>query len=93
MPQGKVRFIVTTAPKRPIRPKPRLRLVYSGPPIVSSADDVLAIIRARCTDVLTDAELALIVRVPAIEGPKPAKPAGSRKPPAKKAKRRAKARP
>jgi hypothetical protein len=35
----------------------------------TSAAEVLAIIRARCADILTDAELSLVVRLPAIEGP------------------------
>ena len=70
MPQGKVRFIVSTAPKRPIKPKPRLRLAYSGPPIVKTAAEIIAIIRQRTADVLTEAELSLVVKLPAIEGPK-----------------------
>jgi hypothetical protein len=54
------------------------RLAYSGPPIVKSPADVLAIIRQRTADILTDAEMAMVIRLPAIEGPKsqsqPAKP-------------------
>ena len=73
MPQGKVRILVSTAPHRPITPRRLLRLAYSGPPIVKSPADVLAIIRQRTADILTADELALVIKVPAIEGPKPAK--------------------
>jgi hypothetical protein len=55
-------------------PKPRLRLAYSGPVIVKTAAEVLAIIRQRTADVLTADELALVIKLPAIEGPKPAEP-------------------
>jgi hypothetical protein len=73
VPQGRVRFIVSTAPHRPITPRRLLRLAYSGPAIVKSPADVLAIIRQRTADILTDAEIALVIKLPAIEGPK-AKP-------------------
>jgi hypothetical protein len=69
VPQGRVTFLITGAPKRPVTPKPRLRLAYSGPPLVRTSADVLAIIRARCADILTDAEIAMVIRLPAIEGP------------------------
>lgn len=70
-------------PHKEITPKPRLRLAYSGPPIVKTPADVLAIIRARCADILTDAEIALVIKVPAIEGP--AKPKAKAAKPAPKA--------
>ena len=62
-------FIISGAPHRPITPSRLLRLAYSGPPIIKSPADVLAIIKQRTADILSDAELALVVRVPAIEGP------------------------
>jgi hypothetical protein len=39
----------------------------------SRCDDVLAIIKARCPD-LTDVELSLVLKVPAIEGPPKPRP-------------------
>jgi hypothetical protein len=69
LPQGRVRFLVTGAPHRPITLRRLLRLVYSGPPIVKSPAEVLAIIRTRCADILTDDELATVIKLPAIAGP------------------------
>ena len=46
---------------------------------------MLAIIKQRTADILTDAELALVVRVPAIEGPK-TKPTVEKSPPVEAAK-------
>ena len=62
MPQGRTKVIVTTA-RGPIKPRPLLRLTYSGPPIVKSSTDVLAIIRARCAGYLTDDDLSLVMRL------------------------------
>jgi hypothetical protein len=50
-----------------------LRLVYSGPPIVKTPAEVLAIIRQRTADILTDDEMAMVIRLPAVEF-KPATP-------------------
>jgi hypothetical protein len=69
--RARFRFLISTAPRRPIAPRRLLRLAYSGPPIVKSPAEVLAIIRQRTADILTDAEIALVVRLPALEGPKP----------------------
>ena len=33
MPQGKAKLVFSTAPKRPVKPRPQLRLAYFGPPI------------------------------------------------------------
>jgi hypothetical protein len=70
LPQGRVKFTVTTAPRRPITPRRLLRLTYSGPPIVKSPAEVLAIIRQRTADVLTEAELSLVIK-PALPPPSP----------------------
>jgi hypothetical protein len=72
MPQGRVKFIVSTAPKRPVRKPPQLMLAYSGPPIVKSPPDVLAIIRARCAGYLTDDDLSLVIKAKAKTGVKSA---------------------
>jgi hypothetical protein len=61
-----------------------LRLAYSGPPIVKTADEVLAIIKQRTADVLTEAELSLVIKLPALPPPPPTvkpkpKPAAKRR--------------
>ena len=82
MPQGRTKVIVTTAPRGPIKPRPLLRLTYSGPPIVKSSTDVLAIIRARCAGYLTEDEIAMVINFPAIEGPSGEAKPSANKPPA-----------
>ena len=72
MPQGFAKLVFSTAPKRPVKPRPRLLLAYSGPKLVKSPAEIIAIIRARCADVLTEAEIALVIKLPAL--PAPAKP-------------------
>ena len=76
MPQGLVRFVVTGAPKRPIKPRPMLMLAYSGPPIVETPAERIArvhqTIRARCAGYLTDDDLSLVIRAKAKSGVKPA---------------------
>jgi len=69
LPQGHCYIAIRSAPKRPVTPRRLLRLAYSGPPLVKTPADVMAIIRARCADVLTEAELALVLKLPALEGP------------------------
>lgn len=51
-----------------------LRLAFSGPKIVKSPADVMAIIWERTADILSADELALVIRLPAIEGPVKPKP-------------------
>jgi hypothetical protein len=76
MPQGKVKFTITTAPHRPVRKPPQLMLAYSGPPIVETTAEriarVLAIIRTRCAGYLTDDDLSLVIKAKAKSGAKPA---------------------
>jgi hypothetical protein len=93
MPQGKVIFRVSGAPHRPIVPKRQLRLAYTGPAIVKTPADVLAIIRQRTADVLTEAEIALVVRPLAIEGPPKPQPAEPVRPEPKTKPAKRKARP
>jgi hypothetical protein len=74
LPQGRVRFLVSTAPHRPITPRRQLRLACSGPAIVKTAADVLAIIRRRTADILTEAELSLVIKLPALPPPPTVQP-------------------
>jgi hypothetical protein len=90
MPQGSIKFIIRGAPHHPIAPKPRLRLAYSGAPIVRTPADVLAIIRRRTADILTDAEIAIVIRLPAIEGPPKPTPAKRQKKARPRARKRGK---
>ena len=61
MHQGRVEFIVTTAPHRPA-PKPDyLRLTYSGPTIALTNAERLGDIRRRCP-ALTDSDIAFLTR-------------------------------
>jgi hypothetical protein len=66
MPQGRVRFIVETAPRRPVRKPPQLMLAYSGPPIVETPAERLQrierIVRERCAGYLTEDDLALVIK-------------------------------
>lgn len=75
MPQGRVKFIVTTAPKRPVRKPPQLMLAYSGPPIVETPAERVArvhqTIRQRCAGYLTDDDLSLVIKAKAKSGVKP----------------------
>jgi hypothetical protein len=71
------------APHRPIKPRRLLQLVYSGPPIIKTAAEVLAIIRQRTADILTEAELALVIRPLALPPPE-SQPAAAQPKPAKK---------
>lgn len=73
IPQGRVIFHVSTAPHRPITPRRLLRLVYTGPPIIKTAAEIIAIVRERTADILTEAELALVIRLPALPAPEPIK--------------------
>jgi hypothetical protein len=66
------RFTITGAPKRP-----PLAIVDVHWTAYRQAD-VIAIIRARCADILTDAEIAMVVRL-AIEGPAKPAPKGQTK--------------
>ena len=63
MPQGKTLVRVLTAPKRPVK-RNYPRLTYSGPPIVRTPVEILAIIRQRCAGILSDVELALVLAPP-----------------------------
>jgi hypothetical protein len=76
MPQGKVKFVISTAPKRPVRKPPQLMLAYSGPPIVETTAERIArvhqTVRARCAGYLTDDDLALVIKAKAKSGVKSA---------------------
>jgi hypothetical protein len=78
VPQGKIRFLISGAPHRPVRKPAQLRLIYSGQPLVRTPADVLAIILARCGDVLTADDLRLVARM---ISPPPAAPSADDRPP------------
>jgi len=82
-PQGKISFIIRGAPHRPITPRRLLRLAYSGPPIIKTPADILAIIRQRTADVLTADELALVIKLPALPAPEAKSVKKAAKPPAR----------
>jgi hypothetical protein len=73
VPQGNARLLFSTAPRQPIAPRRMLQLVYAGPPIVKTpAERVLRIIRERCPE-LSDQDLALVLRPPALPPPQQSK--------------------
>jgi hypothetical protein len=69
LPQGKVRIIYSTAPRRPITPRRLLRITDQRAIIETPAERVLRIVRERCPDL----DLSLILKLPVL--PPPPKPA------------------
>jgi hypothetical protein len=56
LPQGRVKFIISGAPHRPVTPRRLLRLVYDRPP-ETPLERTVRIVRERCPE-LSDADLA-----------------------------------
>jgi hypothetical protein len=80
MPQGKVRILVSTAPKRPIRPRRLLLITGATESPAERLERIEKTIHARCAGFLSPADFRFFIvreREPpkplAIEGPKPAK--------------------
>ena len=75
VPQGKAKFIVTHAPRRPITPRRLLRLTDQRAIIETPAERTLGIVRERCPDL----DLSLALKPAALPAPK-AKPAPTTQP-------------
>jgi hypothetical protein len=64
MPQGRVKIVVTGAPKRPVKPRRLQLLTYSGAPLIRSVAKIVAIVRRQCAGVLTATELERVLGAP-----------------------------
>ena len=65
MPQGKVRFIISTAPHRPIKPRRLLRITDERAITETPAERTLRIVKERCPDL----DLSLVLKPAALPPP------------------------
>jgi hypothetical protein len=77
IPQGRVKFAITTAPRTPIRPRRLLLITGAVESPAERLQRIERIVRSRCAGVLSESDFALVFK-PIILQPPKAKPAAKR---------------